>query len=632
MSTALHLLKVENEENALLCIKIIIDGFRSHKEQTEQYVQPFLDLVKQMYANTKSVVEKEFGKNAGSPGAGDEAKPGEAMQGVEPTPPQQPIQNQPQGAAQGQAATPASTTAKPAASTQAQLLPHALHSPKVLTECPIAVVLIFQSFKTVMENAMKDFYPLVMESIAIQPEPQRLAYAAAKEKGIIFTGVAEGIKNREMYTEVIKAQVKTMAFLAYVSRGSGNIIRQYLDIFPEACVRLLRDCPPEDVATRKELLIATRHMLSSEFRTAFVPFIDLLLNEKVLVGAGVTSKESLRPLAYSTLADLIHQVRNELSQQQLARVISVYASISHDPTFPLTIQTMCGKLIHTCLDSVCNKSEAAEAVKLLNGLMLTSVEKLKGIYRAFDRMKEAAAQETTTGQGVEDQAGRTGYDELDWRSIERITPIVTVAYANDNLEVFLRDAKVLLRSIFTTIRSLFNNLRNFKAQVLNGEVLHDLFRYGVLSLRIYEGSRDAREEKDALELLSGILLAYDPHTFTEVWTYSLEFYCQQVLDYPHTVTLLQSMLSNVEVSHQTVAILLKHLMENLEKVGSQTKAEASLSLRLFKCAFMAVNSYIDVNEQVLVPHLAKLIINCFNYAAKAEDSSPYYQILRALFR
>ncbi|KAJ9105954.1 hypothetical protein QFC19_003288 [Naganishia cerealis] len=653
MSTALHLLKVENEENALLCIKIIIDGFRSHKEQTEQYVQPFLDLVKQMYANTKSVVEKEFGKSgAGSPGAAgtdDAGKSAEAMQGVEPTPPQQPIQNQPQPSqAQGQASsTPNSTTAAtPASGTkpaqtpaqaqntqQPQLLPHALHSPKVLTECPIAVVLIFQSFKTVMENAMKDFYPLVMESIAIQPEPQRLAYVAAKEKGMIFTGVAEGIKNREMYTEVIKAQVKTMAFLAYVSRGSGNIIRQYLDIFPEACVRLLRDCPPEDVATRKELLIATRHMLSSEFRTAFVPFIDLLLNEKVLVGAGVTSKESLRPLAYSTLADLIHQVRNELSQQQLARVISVYASISHDPTFPLSIQTMCGKLIHTCLDSVCSKSEASEAVKLLNGLMLTSVEKLKGIYRAFDRMKEAAAQEKSSGgQGVEDQAGRTGYDELDWRSIERVTPIVTVAYANDNLDIFLRDAKVLLRSIFTTIRSLFNNLRNFKAQIAHGEVLHDLFRYGVLSLRIYEGSRDAREEKDALELLSGILLAYDPHTFTEVWTYSLEFYCQQVLEYPHIVTLLQSMLSNVEVSHQTVAILLKHLMDNLESVGSQTKAQASLSLRLFKCAFMAVNSYIDVNEQVLVPHLAKLIINCFTFAAKAEDPSTYYQILRALFR
>jgi transformation/transcription domain-associated protein len=30
------------------------------QEQSEQHVEPFLELVKQMYANTKSVVEKEF--------------------------------------------------------------------------------------------------------------------------------------------------------------------------------------------------------------------------------------------------------------------------------------------------------------------------------------------------------------------------------------------------------------------------------------------------------------------------------------------------------------------------------------------------------------------------------------------
>jgi transformation/transcription domain-associated protein len=35
-------------------------------------------------------------------------------------------------------------------------------------------------------------------------------------------------------------------------------------------------------------------MLSSDFRTAFVPFIDMLLDEKVLVGSGVTSREALR--------------------------------------------------------------------------------------------------------------------------------------------------------------------------------------------------------------------------------------------------------------------------------------------------------------------------------------------------
>jgi hypothetical protein len=55
---------------------------------------------------------------------------------------------------------------------------------------------------------MLDFYPLVMESIKIQPEPQRLAHAEAKERGEIFTGVAPAITNRDVYAELIKAQVK----------------------------------------------------------------------------------------------------------------------------------------------------------------------------------------------------------------------------------------------------------------------------------------------------------------------------------------------------------------------------------------------------------------------------------------
>jgi transformation/transcription domain-associated protein len=31
MEVAVKLLKIENEENALVCIKILIDGFRAHK-------------------------------------------------------------------------------------------------------------------------------------------------------------------------------------------------------------------------------------------------------------------------------------------------------------------------------------------------------------------------------------------------------------------------------------------------------------------------------------------------------------------------------------------------------------------------------------------------------------------------
>lgn len=96
----------------------------------------------------------------------------------------------------------------PSAPVPPVIFSRALHSAKVLTECPIAVVLIFQTYKTVMNTAMLEFYPLVMESIKIQPEPQRLAHEEAEARGDIFVGVASGITNRDMYAELIKAQVK----------------------------------------------------------------------------------------------------------------------------------------------------------------------------------------------------------------------------------------------------------------------------------------------------------------------------------------------------------------------------------------------------------------------------------------
>ena len=54
-----------------------------------------------------------------------------------------------------------------------------------------------------------------------------------------------------------------MAFLAYVLRASQGNFKDYLEVFPEACVRLLRDCPPEDVGTRKVGLPTGSRIISS---------------------------------------------------------------------------------------------------------------------------------------------------------------------------------------------------------------------------------------------------------------------------------------------------------------------------------------------------------------------------------
>lgn len=78
-------------------------------------------------------------------------------------------------------------------------------------------------------------------------------------------------------------------------------------------IQLLLNCPAEPVTSRKELLVATRHILATDFRKAFFKKIDVLLDENVLIGKGRGAQEVVRPLAYSTLADLIHHVRTDLT-------------------------------------------------------------------------------------------------------------------------------------------------------------------------------------------------------------------------------------------------------------------------------------------------------------------------------
>jgi transformation/transcription domain-associated protein len=216
-----------------------------------------------------------------------------------------------------------------------------------------------------------------------------------------------------------------MAFLAYVLRGPQPNIKEYLEIFPEACVRLLRDCPPEDVVTRKELLVATRHILTADSRTSFIPYIDILLEERVLVGTGITSRDSLRPLAYSVVADLIHHVRNELPLAQLSRVVYVFSRSLNDATFSSSIQTMCAKLLNTIIESIYSKGDLVEAGKIMKGMFFSSLEKLMAVTEAYDRLK-----------ALKDDG------EHGWRQIEQAMPVFSVAYADESLDTFCKGQSV----------------------------------------------------------------------------------------------------------------------------------------------------------------------------------------------
>lgn len=149
-----------------------------------------------------------------------------------------------------------------------------------------------------------------------------------------------------------------------------------MDNMAGAIVQLLMSCPPDPITTRKELLVAVRHMLALETsRKPFLKKIDVLLNEDILIGHGRATYEPVRSANRSdygvtmlvcaglsrTARWLTSCITSAMSSRythawvlsttialvsvqsaQLSRVVYIFSRNLHDPTLPLTLQvTQC---------------------------------------------------------------------------------------------------------------------------------------------------------------------------------------------------------------------------------------------------------------------------------------------------
>ncbi|KAF9958937.1 hypothetical protein BGZ72_010618 [Mortierella alpina] len=631
----MHLLRVENEDNAVTCLKTIIDLHRSYKQILESQVQPFIDIVQEMYRNMEQTVKDQF-DNPGTPLGQTPGGPS-ALTSPRPVSPASELADQP-----------------------SKILAKSLFSFKVLTECPIIVVLLFQTHRQFVNPNIATFIPLIIQTLGLQANQQAEAQRVASAHGEVFVGVSPAIRNRTVYSEFIVAQVKTMSFLAYILRGSANALRPHQNAIPDFVIRLLRDCPPEAAATRKELLVATRHILSIDFRQAFVPKIDILLNEKVLVGTGVTSHETLRPLAYSMLADLVHHVRAELTPAQLAKTVYIYSRNLHDPSLASSIQTMCAKLLLNLVDCIV-RIPNGEGKILLIKILDTFTNKFAALNLAFPSILKQAERKKN-GDAASD-------DDFDF---EKARSIHTASSLNDTQADPAKDGRFLFKNLVAGLKTILVNLKNLNDPTAAGanstardyaqeqaEIFTRLFQEGLKCFDYYtldgidnpapppkpandKSNLDAtptgrlgptsKEEKETLEHFALVFTIADPAIFQEVFTSQMGFLFDQTLLNGSLLQIPQFFLANESVSQNFAGILFRFLVDRLEKLGGEDQNYSSVILRLFKLAFMAVTLFPDANEAVLQPHLGNIIMNSIKHSTKAKEPINYFVLLRSLFR
>lgn len=653
------LVRIENEENAILCMKTIMDLERHQPDATATKVQPFLDLILEMFPAMEQVVKETFD----APGQG-------VPTGTTP--------HNPQAFQSPRPGSPAASVASDLGlDTQtARPLLKGMQSFKVFAECPIIVVSLFQAHRNCVPANVKKFVPWIKKVLTLQASPQQRAHAEAAKRGEIFTGVCKDIKNRAAFGELITAQVKMMSFLAYLLRVYVQQLQDFLPVLPDIVVRLLRDCPSEKSSTRKELLVAIRHTINFNFRKIFLTKIDDLLDERTLIGDGLTVYESMRPLAYSLLADLIHHIRESLSRDQIRKTVNVFSKNLHD-SFPGTsFQTMSAKLLLNLADSIANLQDKKDARHFLILILSAIGDKFADMNHEY--LNSVKLSKNCDQQSIDavpedhlaDSKSPPDWDEVD---IFSATPI-KMSNPKDRGANPVEDNKFLFKNLLTGLKGMFYQLKvcNPEAPVIDFanapanwqevshgynaeevEVIKKLFREGAHVFRYYSlekpfaeanysspvefltnnyGVQSGKEEKDLLETFATVFHSIDPATFHEVFHSEIPLLYEMMFEHPALLHVPQFFLASEATSPAFAGMLLQFLMDRIGQVGTSDIKKSSILLRMFKLSFMAVTLFSQQNEQVLLPHVTKIVTQSIQLSTSADEPMNYFYLLRSLFR
>jgi len=211
LKLSMFLLEVENEENAIICLRIIIDLHKNYRPNLEGEVQAFLDIVQKIYTELPNTVALTFEAPPKDPSGGTIVVP---LTSEAPD-------------ASSRSTMAAQKKPKPTK------LVRSMQSFKVLTECPIIVVLLFQLYPRFLQSNIPKFMPRIVNTLGLLAPP------------------TAPVTHHAAYVDFIAAQVKTLSFLAYMLRGFAEQLRPYQDSIPKCVIQLLLNCPHECAAIKR---------------------------------------------------------------------------------------------------------------------------------------------------------------------------------------------------------------------------------------------------------------------------------------------------------------------------------------------------------------------------------------------
>ncbi len=218
-------------------------------------------------------------------------------------------------------------------------------------------------------NAYEKLRPLVMPQLV----PLIIRAACLQGPSISDPHVRGPLSSH--YADFRLVQVRCLQYLLWILRNAGGgagpggaptppaaasltyPIEPHVPAIADALVHLLRNCPYL-VATRKELLIVTRHLIQTAVRQYLPAHMDELMDEHVLCGQGRACTETLRHGACGLLAEILHSCRRQLKPYQLARATHLFASITAETSLPTSTKATCLRAMCVLVDPILQQAKA----------------------------------------------------------------------------------------------------------------------------------------------------------------------------------------------------------------------------------------------------------------------------------
>ncbi|KAM3719228.1 Transformation/transcription domain-associated protein [Dirofilaria immitis] len=567
------------------------------------------------------------------------------------------------------------------------LIPRASQSVKVLSEVPMFFIILFQIHRHHIQNELMEIISLIVQycTLSIPHDQQRFI----SSRSAVFN-VSEVVNNHG--TQIV-----------------------------QSIMQMLERCPHENYSMRRELIGTVKNIFVTDLQTKFIPVIPKLFNENLMLGSGFSSMDFLRPTMYTMLADLVHHVRGHLSYNLLCCSVYAFTKSMFDPAIQPTVQSMCIKLMMNLIESfvITEKNHPDKPCRdILFCLLENYVRKLKWLARyqvpvileknANSIMNtpllypdRSAGSSQSSRSDFSYANGKSKMDEtVIHKKVIKEDPTSPLSSENDfdlntwdneneknnssssfSLPVSVKTGKTstpeeifnqywvtgipsytlvecrnMIRVLVQACKHAVHALKDTHAtnHAISADheakIIEQLFRYGLRCLDIYvicpmsnqvsstqqrfsNGVR-TKEEKEVLELFGSIFTLLNPSIFKEIISKRIDYFIERLASNYGLQIICSSLLVNALTSANFGDILIRFLMKKLPDLA-ECSERSFLWLKLFKIVFSSVGSQPSgcaENERMLRPYLHDLVLQSMKLALRAREPINYFLLLRALFR